>query len=204
MSNEWTTLNPGSNGDAMDEEGVSYGSAPLVRKRPRVVIAGSTEAEVIKPLASAPVGTEYAVPVRQVGSMPSLPAGSNLIGQVTLTELAADLCVTIQGSPNTLTTLTLPLVSGKYHYIHVLELVLFNSGARTGVASPLVISTTTNLPGSLSFIWPTAGAIGTIEQKNFQPGVPLKSSAAGTATTIVGPAIANIAWRFTAWYRAAP
>ncbi len=38
MSDDFTRLNIGSGGDAMDESACSYGSAPLLRKRPRVVL----------------------------------------------------------------------------------------------------------------------------------------------------------------------
>jgi hypothetical protein len=74
VSNDYTTLNPGANGDAMDEEGVTYTAAPTLRKRSRVVIGGNANdgADVVLPANAEPsVGdTRHALPVRQVGRAP--------------------------------------------------------------------------------------------------------------------------------------
>ena len=70
MSNNYTTLNPGTGGDAMDEEGVAFTNAPTLRKRPRVVIGGNANdgADVVIPTtADPPASGTYALPVRQVG-----------------------------------------------------------------------------------------------------------------------------------------
>jgi len=45
MADDFTRLNPGNNGDAMDEAGITYGSPPTTRKRPRVVLTGEGKDE---------------------------------------------------------------------------------------------------------------------------------------------------------------
>jgi hypothetical protein len=68
MANDYTILNIGTGGDAMDEEGVSYGSSPTTRKRARVQICGSGQTEVGRVIDSDPDGTEYGVVTRNVPS----------------------------------------------------------------------------------------------------------------------------------------
>jgi hypothetical protein len=66
MSDDYTTLNPGINGDAMDEEAVAYGVDPTTRKRPRVVIGGSSAEQLAAVEATEPTSTDYGLVVRQV------------------------------------------------------------------------------------------------------------------------------------------
>jgi hypothetical protein len=40
MADDFTQLNLGTGGDVMDESGITYPSAPTLRKRPRIVITG--------------------------------------------------------------------------------------------------------------------------------------------------------------------
>lgn len=77
--NDFTTLNPGVGGDDMDETATSYTAAPNTRKKPRVVVAGGMTdgVDVVQPLATSPVGSEYALPTR---NMPATPITSSLIG----------------------------------------------------------------------------------------------------------------------------
>ena len=100
-------------------------------------------------------------------------------------------------------TLTLPAVAGQFHYLTSLRIDLYNTAARTGGATPVVV-TTTNLPGTPAFTFPSAGAVGAMDRLAHDLAVPLRSSAAGTATTIVAPATANVIWRLTAFYFTGP
>lgn len=58
MSDNYTVLNPGVGGDVMDETGVTYATAPLVRKRPRVVITGEGIDDIVDTTDLIPAGTE--------------------------------------------------------------------------------------------------------------------------------------------------
>lgn len=68
-ADSWTTLNPGVGGDAVDMQEVTYGGAPVARKRTRTVITGSVAA-AIADVTNNPViaETAYALPVRQAGA----------------------------------------------------------------------------------------------------------------------------------------
>jgi len=119
-------------------------------------------------------------------------------------ELAiSPLSVTAVGASGAAVTLTLPAVSGMYHYLCCLQITQYAAAATTGAATPVTV-TTTNLPGSPAFTFPTALAIGTENQQVVQPHALLQSSAVGTATTVVCPATTGIIWRVTAWYGAFP
>lgn len=68
MADDFTILNSGVGGDAMDEEGVAYGSSPTTRKRARVQITGATPEEIARVVNEDPDGSEYGVIVRNVPS----------------------------------------------------------------------------------------------------------------------------------------
>ncbi len=129
----------------------------------------------------------------------SIPAGSNNIGFVT-DKTAATLGVTVTGAAAAIATLTLPAAgAGLFHYITSIDITLYNAAARTGSATPVLV-TTTNLPGAHVWNFPSAGAIGTVDRFSLTPTDPTRSSVANTATTIVGPATAGILWRINATY----
>jgi len=116
----------------------------------------------------------------------------------------ASLCVTGTAAAGSGVTITLPSVVGQFHYVSSIRISAYNVAARTGGATPVVV-TTTNLPGSLAFTFGSAGAIGTIEAQQLEiGGNPIKSSVAATNTTIVCPATTSVIWRVTAVYSAAP
>ena len=106
---------------------------------------------------------------------------------------------TTTGAAGAGSTLTISGVAGLFHYITSIEIRLYSAAARTGVAAPIVI-TTTNLPGFLSYTFDTAGAIGTSVVQNLITAVPLKSLAANTNTTIVCPIVTGGIWRTTVTY----
>ncbi len=68
MADQYTQLNIGANGDFIDEEGITYPSAPLIRKRSRVVVSGSTPEEITRILNDDPIGNEYGLITRNIPS----------------------------------------------------------------------------------------------------------------------------------------
>ena len=96
-------------------------------------------------------------------------------------------------------TITLPLVASQFHYISSLEITAYSTAARTGGATPIVV-TSTNLPGNPAWTFATAAAIGTVDMKFFTYTSPVKSAVVGTATTIVCPATTGVIWRMNVSY----
>lgn len=113
------------------------------------------------------------------------------------------LAVTTLTAANTAGTLTIPAVAGLYHYITAIRIDRINGSATAVTGSALLAYTTTNLPGTLAFSAGNAIAAGqniTDVSLDFT-GNPLKSSALGTATTIVAPAAgAGVQIRVTVYY----
>lgn len=122
----------------------------------------------------------------------------------------ADSCVYAKVIPATLTvtttaaagsgaTLTLPAVTGMYHYITAIEISRNATAVLVGTAT-LVISTT-NLP---SLSWSVGNAMlagGTQLDVQAYHANPIKSVTVGSATTIVAPAPgAAVLWRLNAYY----
>lgn len=69
MADDFTTLNPGSGGSSMDEEGVTYGSAPVTRKRTRVRIAGAAATDLAPVTAGPFAGDAIGLLTRAVGDV---------------------------------------------------------------------------------------------------------------------------------------
>lgn len=140
----------------------------------------------IDSLAANLVGTERGLAVRNIPK-------------------AADLAVTATAAAAAGVTLTLPAAgAGLFHYITSLEITLFAAAAGTAAATPVIV-TSTNLPGSLAWSFEAkAAAVGERASIMVPLLVPLKVSAANTATTIVCPASASRIWRVNATYYAAP
>jgi hypothetical protein len=101
--------------------------------------------------------------------------------------LPSNLHVTATAATNTAATATLPAVAGLFHYITHINIVRNATAALAGTAT--LIHTSTNLPGTPA--WSVGNAMvagGTQEDVNYTPTTPLKSSVAGTATTVVAAA----------------
>jgi hypothetical protein len=110
--------------------------------------------------------------------------------------------VTTTAATGVAATLTLPAAGiGLFHYITSLQIHIYATGARTGAATPTLV-TTTNITGSPAFTFETAQAIGTNTPiQGFKDlTTPLKTTAANTATTIVAPIATGGIWRITATY----
>ena len=100
----------------------------------------------------------------------------------------ATLAVTGLSAANTAVTATLPAVVGQFHYITSVFVHRTCTAAITGSANLNI--TTTNLPGAIAWSMGNACAVGsttTAVQSSYP--VPIKSSAANTASTVVCPAV---------------
>ena len=96
-------------------------------------------------------------------------------------------------------TLTIPAVKERFHYITHIAIQAYSTAARTGSATPVIV-TSTNIPGSPAWTFTTAAAIGTTDIKTIEPTNPIRSSVANTATTIVCPATTGVIWRVQVFY----
>jgi hypothetical protein len=149
-------------------------------------------------------------PVSGTVAVSNLPATQAVSGTVSVNNFPASpsaydvspatLAVTATAAAGQAVTATLPAVAGQFHYITAIQIVAYATAAKTGSATPVVVITT-NLPGSPAFTFPTAMAIGTVLEQKFEFAVPLKSSVANTATTIVAPVNATAIWRINVTYR---
>jgi hypothetical protein len=134
------------------------------------------------------------------GTFPWRKARVDGTGSLATTARPADLAVSITGAAAAAVTCTLPAAgAGQFHYITGIEVTKYATVATTGGTTPVVV-TTTNLPGPLAYTFDTAQAVGVsiIRAANFT--VPLKSSVANTATTVVAPVVTSILWRITVYY----
>ena len=107
MADSYTTLNPGSGGDLIDEELVNFNSGAYFAKRGRIVIAGNTQAALAPVANTTPTGTEYGLYTRNVGPVETTDyAGNNARiatdESITLLRRIIDICkpLSIQDSSN--------------------------------------------------------------------------------------------------------
>lgn len=129
--------------------------------------------------------------------------GTDVATPAIMRRVPNSLCVNQTGAAAAAVTLTLPAVAGQFHYIDVIEITLYSTAARTGAATPITV-TSTNLPGAPTWLFATAGAIGTTLPYAISASCAIKSSAANTATTIVCPAVTGGIWNVKAIYSTAP
>jgi hypothetical protein len=97
-------------------------------------------------------------------------------------------------------TLSLAGVASNFHYLSYLQIVAYNTAARTGGVTPVTV-TTSNITGSPAFTFGSAGAVGANEIQTFDFPEELKSTTANTATTVVCPATTGVIWRVNVVYR---
>lgn len=109
------------------------------------------------------------------------------------------IAVTATGVSGAAVTCTLPAAANVFHYIQSIEIIKYAVAALTGVATPIVV-TTTNLPGNIAFTFGTAQAIGTTLEEDLVGIDTLRSAAVNTATTFVCPATTNVIWRINVFY----
>ena len=114
--------------------------------------------------------------------------------------VVAPLAVTATAAVNTAVTLTLPAPSaGLFHVVTRIQIDRFFVTAGLAGTTPTIV-TSTNLPGTMAWSFSTIGAIGDLKSIIIEPSQPLRSSASGTATTIVCPASTDTIWRASAIY----
>lgn len=106
--------------------------------------------------------------------------------------------VTVTGAAAAAATLTIPAAQGRFHTILYLLITAYSSAARTGSATPVIV-TSTNLPGNQAFTFASAAAIGTTDMKIITEQI--KSLISNSTTTIVCPATAGIIWRVNCFYK---
>lgn len=116
--------------------------------------------------------------------------------------LPSALGVTVTAAAGAAATLTIPSGgAGLFHYIDYIEVVHCAAALGTAAATPVLV-TTTNLPGNpILSCRADAFAQGSREVHRIGNAVPIKSTTAATATTVVMPATPNVIWRANAFYR---
>jgi hypothetical protein len=108
--------------------------------------------------------------------------------------------ISVTAATGVAVTATVPApAAGLFNYITFIDITLYATAARTGAATPVLV-TTTNITGGPVFNFPTAQAIGTVAFDNLVLNAPIKSTTAGTATTFVCPIATTGIWRVNIGY----
>ena len=178
-------------------DGTNYFSLPAFAEQQTIVAALTAEQYVSSVVSTAAMSGTYIVDVvgfRRVRARVSAYTSGNITITARATESAeivytrnipATLHVTATAAANTAATATLPSAGvGLFHYITHIDITRNATAALAGTAT--IIHTTTNLPGSPA--WSVGNAMaagGTQIDVVYDPTVPLKSSVANTATTVV-------------------
>jgi hypothetical protein len=114
---------------------------------------------------------------------------------------ASSIVTAVSSAAGAAITLSIASVASQFHYISAIQIVAYNTAARTGGVTPVTV-TTSNLTGSPAFTFGSAGAVGATEIQSLQISDCVKSAVAATATTIVCPATTSVIWRIIVVYRA--
>jgi hypothetical protein len=128
---------------------------------------------------------------------------ANLNANVVLTSVtaSANLAVTATGAAAAAVTATLPAPgAGLFHFITAIEISMFYTAAGTAAATPILVTTTNFAAATVFSFDASAAAEGTISRYILTPFVPIQSSVANTATTIVCPASTAKIWRVNVFY----
>jgi len=96
-------------------------------------------------------------------------------------------------------SIDLPAAIGVYQYISFMEIVCYNTAARVGGVKPVIV-TSVNLPNIPSFVFDSAGVIGTSQSRLFTSIPPMKSYLVSTKTSIVCPGMTGILWAGNVFY----
>lgn len=145
--------------------------------------------------------TYTAISVRgnAAGKNSLFPRAANALN-VNARQQVADLCVSATGAAAAAVTLTLPAPGASLRqYITRIQIIQYAAGALTGGATPVTV-TTTNIPGTPTFTFPTAQAIGVNYEQNVEPSKDIEAILDNTAVTIVCPATTSVIWRVNVWY----
>lgn len=117
-----------------------------------------------------------------------LVTGATLVQQSAVHQDVATFMAQTNGAVNTNATTTIPAQPGQYININFLQITVCTNG--TGTAQNQVSFTSTNLPGTPSFVYSVA-ATASICQHVFDGPVNWKALIPGTAVTFVPPAAAT-------------
>lgn len=113
--------------------------------------------------------------------------------------MSARLAATGQSTTAQPLNIDLPAVTDRFYYIKKIEIMLYSTAARTGNATPVIV-TTQNLNG-VAWLFQTAGAIGTCEKMILDFGdAGIRSQAANTLTRIACPVATAGIWRVNVYY----
>ncbi len=116
------------------------------------------------------------------------------------TRTPATLHVTATATAGSAGQLAIPAAgAGLFHYITAIDITMYSTAARTGTATPVLVSTS-NLPGNPFWNFPTAGAIGTVDRLVMPLDSPLRSTVSNTNTLFSAPATASVIWRINVSY----
>lgn len=160
------------------------------------VTANIGTADTISTSAIQTNGTQKTQIVDGGGDVASV---SSSTGAISVASVPSNLSVTATGAAAAAVTLTLPAVASQFHYIALIEIEAYTTAARTGGATPVLV-TSTNLPASTVWTFATAAVVGSTDTKVYAPCAPIRSAAVNTATTIVCPATTGIIWRVNVFY----
>lgn len=117
MSDNFTILNPGAGGDVMDETGITYATAPVLRKRPRVVVTGEGIDDIVDTTASIPSGLERGLVTKEgtrgqqssADSIPIVMASDQSIGRSAVVVLQQSVGTSQVQLPSNAITLSVTL-----------------------------------------------------------------------------------------------
>lgn len=102
MADDYTVLCPGSGGDNVDVESVTYGVAPTTRKRSRIEVCGAAQTEVARVQNTATTGTEYGLVTRPIQNLGTFSNKGASVGtsaaQINSGSVATNLGVQVKAS----------------------------------------------------------------------------------------------------------
>jgi hypothetical protein len=172
--------------------GIASNAMPAV---PDIVVGQSTAASLNATVVQATAANLNATVAQATAS--------NLNANVVLTSVtaSANLAVTATGAAAAAITATLPAAgAGLFHFITAIEISMFYTAAGTAAATPILVTTTNFAAATVFSFDASAAAEGTISRYILTPFVPIQSSVANTATTIVCPASTAKIWRVNVFY----
>jgi hypothetical protein len=107
--------------------------------------------------------------------------------------------MTNTGASGAAVTLTIPATAAVTNKIVYLQIIMYAAAAQVASATPIVV-TTTGLPNSPAFTFPTVLAAGDIREEKYEGVIPMAASGVNTAVTIVCPVVTGVIWRVNAVY----
>lgn len=157
---------------------------------------------VTQPISNTNLDVALSTRLKPSDTLSKVTTVDTITNPITNVPISNLLGVTATGVTGAAVTLTLPAVVGQFHYIDSIEVSLYSTAARTGVATPILV-TTTNLPGNPVSTWATSAVIGACDTRQLNDAtLSIKSLVANTATTFVTPVVTGGLWRMNVIYNA--